>query len=89
MHLADKIALTIDDAVQVGPLPRSGIYQAISDGRLTARKDGRRTFIMRAEFERFLATAPVAEIRLGGSRSPLADDGSGPRPSAPALRPAA
>ena len=53
--------LSIPEACRVAGLGRTKIYQAIADGRLTARKAGKRTLILRADLDRFLKTLPVLQ----------------------------
>ena len=57
--VAAKLAHTIPSAVQSSGLSRSSIYNALKDGRLTARKAGRRTLIEDAELRRFLESLPL------------------------------
>ena len=51
-------ALSIADACEMAGVGRSTIYAAIADGRLKARKLGRRTLILRDEMTRFLVALP-------------------------------
>ena len=55
-------AFTIPGAVEFTgkTLSRSALYVAMKEGRLTARKCGRRTLILREELERFLQSLPAA-----------------------------
>jgi excisionase family DNA binding protein len=55
-------AFTIQQVKARTNLGRDGIYKAIADGRLPAKKFGRRTLIIAADLERFLQSLP----RLGG-----------------------
>ena len=55
---SDKLAFHIDEASDAGAGSRSEIYEALRDGRLTAKKRGRRTIILRDELSRYLATLP-------------------------------
>ena len=54
----DKLAFHIDEATDAGAGSRAELYQALRDGRLTAKKRGRRTIILRDELVRYLATLP-------------------------------
>jgi excisionase family DNA binding protein len=56
----EKLSLTIEEAAKLTSIGRSKLYQAISAGRLQARKFGRRTVILRSDLERFLAALPKA-----------------------------
>jgi hypothetical protein len=53
-----KTAFTIEELVKSGPLGRTSIYQAIRTGQLTARKFGKRTFVLAGDFEAFLKSLP-------------------------------
>jgi excisionase family DNA binding protein len=53
--------LTIAEASIVSGIGRTKLYQAISDGLLTARKYGHRTIILRDELMRFLASLPEVQ----------------------------
>jgi len=55
--LHPPIALTIPDAVRLSGLSRSGMYEAMKQG-LIARKSGRRTIILMADLEDYLASLP-------------------------------
>jgi excisionase family DNA binding protein len=54
-------SLSIVEASAVCGLGRTKIYQAINEGRLRARKYGKRTLILRDDLRRFLAALPSAE----------------------------
>jgi excisionase family DNA binding protein len=43
---SDKVAYTITEIVHLSGLGRSSIYKAIGEGRLIARKSGRRTMVL-------------------------------------------
>ncbi|WP_457094605.1 helix-turn-helix domain-containing protein [Microvirga sp. P5_D2] len=58
--MTEKNAFSISELAKAGPLGRSKLYEAIRDGALVARKAGRRTIILKADFERFLASLPLA-----------------------------
>jgi excisionase family DNA binding protein len=53
--------LSIPDACRVAGLGRTKVYEAIADGRLKARKFGKRTIILRADLHLFLKALPVIE----------------------------
>ncbi len=53
------IAHSISDAVRASGLSRSGIYAALKDGALVARKAGTRTLIEDSELRRFIASLPT------------------------------
>ena len=89
-----KTALTIEDVIKTGPLGRTSIYAAIKTGQLTARKFGRRTFVLTADFDAFLNNLPklgeqpgvaghslVAQSPLTGSHKPSERTTAGARNS--------
>jgi excisionase family DNA binding protein len=70
--------LSINDTVLISGLGRDTIYRAIRDGRLKARKVGRRTLVLRTDLEAFLSGLP--QLHLGG----LQPDGACSAPPHPA-----
>ncbi len=56
-------AMTIADAAIYTGLGRSRLYEYLAEGRIIARKAGRRTILMRADLDRLLAELPRAPIR--------------------------
>ncbi|MGH6660981.1 MAG: helix-turn-helix domain-containing protein [Rhodospirillales bacterium] len=56
--MTDAICFTIPAAVAASGIGRSAIYQALADGRLKAKKNGRRTLILKTDLERFLESLP-------------------------------
>jgi len=57
-----RAALSIADAALEARCGRDKIYRAIRDGRLIARKFGRRTIIRADDFDRFLDELPLLEL---------------------------
>ncbi len=57
MH--DKPTLSIAEATRIIGIGRSTLYSVIKEGRLPVRKLGKRTLILRADLERFIATLPT------------------------------
>jgi excisionase family DNA binding protein len=55
------ISVTVNDAVKASGLSRSTLYKALQSGDLTARKVGKRTLILFASLERFIADQPTYE----------------------------
>jgi hypothetical protein len=55
--------LTIPGAVAYSGLARTRLYNEAAAGRLTFRRAGKRTLILRAELDALLASLPVAPIR--------------------------
>lgn len=58
--MTEKHAFSISELAKAGPLGRSKLYEAIRDGALVARKAGRHTIILKADFEQFLTSLPIA-----------------------------
>lgn len=56
-----KLAYTIDELAENGPEGRTSIFKAIKEKRLIARKSGRRTIILAADYERYLNDLPVID----------------------------
>lgn len=56
--MQSPIAVTIPDAVRLSGCSRSALYEALKRGDLTARKAGRRSLIMMADLEAYLASLP-------------------------------
>lgn len=56
--MIEKPAFSIDELSKIGPLGRSSLYEAIAEGRLIARKNGRRTVILADDFKQFLRSLP-------------------------------
>jgi hypothetical protein len=54
-----KLAHSIRELADNGPIGRSSIYNQIAAGRLRARKIGRRTVILDEDWRAFLANTPV------------------------------
>ena len=51
-------ALSISDACEMAGVGRTTVYAAIAEGRLKARKLGRRTLILRDDLTHFLVALP-------------------------------
>ena len=54
----ELLAYTIDEAVKAGAGSRTKVYEAINAGTLKARKRGKRTIILRDDFQRYLDELP-------------------------------
>jgi hypothetical protein len=71
---------SIADLEATGVISRGPLYRAIREGRLVARKHGKRTIILPADWERFLQSLPkvgidvpfTEPVALRQSRSPAA-----------------
>ena len=55
--MESPIAVTVPDAVRLSGYSRSALYEAMKKG-LPARKAGRRTLILVADLEAYLASLP-------------------------------
>lgn len=51
--------LSVAEACDIAGIGRTKIYEAISNGHLKARKLGKRTLVLRADLQAFLASLPV------------------------------
>ncbi len=58
-----KSAYRINDLVEAGPFGRSFIFDMIRQGRLVARKAGRTTVVLAADWEAFLGSLKPVEAR--------------------------
>lgn len=56
-----KRAYSINDLADGGPEGRTTIFKAIKEGRLIARKSGRRTIILDEDYEAYLKSLPVID----------------------------
>jgi excisionase family DNA binding protein len=52
--LADRLTLTVDDAVRLSGLPRSFILHNIHEGKLKAIRIGRRHYVKRSDLNQFV-----------------------------------
>lgn len=59
-HEFQREGLSVSEACRIAGIGRTKIYEAIADGRLKARKFGKRTLILRTDLQAFLASLPVA-----------------------------
>ena len=56
----EQEGLSVAEACEVAGIGRTKLYEAIADGRLKARKLGKRTLILRDDLRQFLAALPPA-----------------------------
>jgi excisionase family DNA binding protein len=56
--MPEPIALTVEEAAFAAKVSRSELYRALQRGDLVAKKQGRRTLILREELSRFLGALP-------------------------------
>ena len=59
---AERLAFSVDEAGLRTTLGRDKIYEAIKEGRLEAKKAGRRTLITADALRRFLDSLPLLEL---------------------------
>ncbi len=52
--MVEKLAYSLDEACALGGFGKTKAYEAINEGRLKARKLGRRTIILKNDLEAFL-----------------------------------
>jgi hypothetical protein len=57
--LKDNLAFSLEQAGQISGIGRSQLYLAVREGRLNARKCGRRTVVLRADLSDFLNRLPA------------------------------
>lgn len=57
----DKRAYSIEELVKNGPEGRTNIYKAIKEGRLIARKAGRRTVVLVEDYDAYLKALPIVD----------------------------
>jgi len=62
MSNSTKQAYSIAEVTRQAGIGRSSIYQAIKDGRLIARKMGRRTVILHDDLVEWLRSLPQLEV---------------------------
>ena len=60
---ADKSGLSIEESAARSGFGKDGIYRAIREGKLEAKKFGRRTIIPAASLERFIAELPPLRLK--------------------------
>lgn len=56
-----KLAFTISDLVQLGPNSRTQIFEEIKQGRLKARRCGRRTVVLNEDYAAYLKALPILD----------------------------
>jgi len=58
----EKLAFSIDEAAVRANIGRDGLYQAIREKRLDAKKAGRRTLITAEALRRFIDNLPALHL---------------------------
>ena len=61
----EAISYSPDRAAELLGVGRTYLYELIGDGRLDARKLGKRTLITRASLRQLIEAAPAARINMG------------------------
>ena len=74
MERSSKLAFSVAEAAVHADVCRDNIYSAIREGRLSARKAGRRTLILRTDLEAYLSNLPRLELS-NASQGRLVDTG--------------
>jgi excisionase family DNA binding protein len=60
--MTDVLAYSVEGAAVAARLGRTKIFEAIKAGKLRARKEGRRTVILREDLAAFLRALPEREV---------------------------
>jgi predicted DNA-binding transcriptional regulator AlpA len=55
-----KISVTIPEAIAISGIGRSSLYGVFKSGAIKPRKLGKRTLVLVADLERYIASLPVA-----------------------------
>lgn len=55
----EKISVTLREASALSGIGRSSLYKLFNEGKLTPRKCGKRTLLIRAELEAYIKSLPV------------------------------
>src|SRR4051812_8723782 len=61
----NKAGYSINEVVEIQPLGRTALYEAIKDGRLPIRKAGKRTIVLARDLASFLSELPKARVSPG------------------------
>ena len=64
--MQEPLAVSIEGAIKASGLGRSKIYDEIRDGRLLARKVGKRTLILMTDLKAWLAAFPTITPKQQG-----------------------
>lgn len=57
-ELLSPMAVSVNDAAKIAGASRTALYEALQRKELSAKKNGRRTLILRAELARYLSSLP-------------------------------
>jgi excisionase family DNA binding protein len=66
----EAVGLSIIDAARTAGVGRSSIYEALSSGKLNAKKLGRRTVIMDTDLRDWLASLPAMRPGQAAAKTP-------------------
>ncbi|RWP40148.1 MAG: DNA-binding protein [Mesorhizobium sp.] len=55
------ISVDIADAVSMSGISRSGLYKLFKAGKITPRKNGKRTLVLVSELQSYVESLPKAE----------------------------
>jgi excisionase family DNA binding protein len=62
MSNVSPLRLTVEQACDELQISRAFLYKRIQSGRLKVQKDGTRTYLLRSELERYVASLQAAEV---------------------------
>lgn len=65
--MSDALAYSIDDVCKMTATGRTAIFEAIRNGALRARKNGRRTLILAADLRAWLEGLPLVSKRTSAT----------------------
>lgn len=65
----ETAALTIAEVAREGRISRRQVYRELKQGKLIARKSGKRTLVLAADFKAWLASLPVAKLEAARDAS--------------------
>ena len=71
MTTTPKFAYSVGECADDGPFGKTFIYEAIASGALVARKAGRRTIILKTDWENYLASLPAMPAKAAAAESTL------------------
>lgn len=57
-----KAAFTVREVAREGAMSERQVYRLLKDGKLKARKSGRKTLILSEDFRAWLDSLPLAEL---------------------------
>ena len=83
MQTGEQLAFSVSECALSANCGRDKIYEAIRDGRLKARKFGRKTLVLREDLTKFLQSLPLLNLNTDtcGPTKPLPSRASAVRAS--------